>query len=78
MRLAKPVARPRQRRPRQRWRCRQSPHGGPAEVGELLAQNKLVLKIQTFPFDRAAEAYRISKAATSAENSSSSPEAPPA
>jgi NADPH:quinone reductase-like Zn-dependent oxidoreductase len=32
-----------------------------AEVGELLAQNKLVLKVQTFPFDRAAEAYRISQ-----------------
>jgi NADPH:quinone reductase-like Zn-dependent oxidoreductase len=31
-----------------------------AEVAELLAQNKLVIKIQTFPFDRAAEAYRIS------------------
>jgi NADPH:quinone reductase-like Zn-dependent oxidoreductase len=32
-----------------------------AEVVELLAQNKLVIKIQTFPFDRAAEAYRISQ-----------------
>ena len=32
-----------------------------AQVGELLAQNKLVIKIQTFPFDRAAEAYRISQ-----------------
>jgi NADPH:quinone reductase-like Zn-dependent oxidoreductase len=32
-----------------------------AEVAELLAQNKLVIKIQTFPFDRAAEAYRISQ-----------------
>jgi NADPH:quinone reductase-like Zn-dependent oxidoreductase len=31
-----------------------------AEVAELLAQNQLVIKIQTFPFDRAAEAYRIS------------------
>ncbi len=31
-----------------------------AEVAELLEQNKLVIKIQTFPFDRAAEAYRIS------------------
>ncbi|HJY68008.1 MAG TPA: zinc-binding dehydrogenase, partial [Streptosporangiaceae bacterium] len=30
-----------------------------AEVAELLAQNKLVIKVQTFPFDRAAEAYRI-------------------
>jgi NADPH:quinone reductase-like Zn-dependent oxidoreductase len=33
-----------------------------AEVAELLAQNKLVIKAQTFPFDRAAEAYRISEA----------------
>ena len=33
-----------------------------AEVGELLAENKLVFKVQTFPFDRAAEAYRISQA----------------
>ncbi|MBV9093749.1 MAG: zinc-binding dehydrogenase, partial [Streptosporangiaceae bacterium] len=32
-----------------------------AEVAELLAQNKLVIKVQTFPFDRAAEAYRISE-----------------
>ena len=32
-----------------------------AEVTELLAQNKLVIKVQTFPFDRAAEAYRISQ-----------------
>jgi NADPH:quinone reductase-like Zn-dependent oxidoreductase len=32
-----------------------------AQVAELLAQNKLVIKIQTFPFDRAAEAYRISQ-----------------
>jgi NADPH:quinone reductase-like Zn-dependent oxidoreductase len=31
-----------------------------AQVAELLAQNKLVIKVQTFPFDRAAEAYRIS------------------
>jgi len=31
-----------------------------AEVAELLAQNKLVIKVQTFPFGRAAEAYRIS------------------
>ena len=30
-----------------------------AEVAELLAQNKLVIKVQTFPFDRAAEAYRV-------------------
>jgi NADPH:quinone reductase-like Zn-dependent oxidoreductase len=33
-----------------------------AEVAELLAQNKIVIKVQTFPFDRAAEAYRISQA----------------
>jgi NADPH:quinone reductase-like Zn-dependent oxidoreductase len=33
-----------------------------AEVADLLAQNKLVIKVQTFPFDRAAEAYRISEA----------------
>jgi NADPH:quinone reductase-like Zn-dependent oxidoreductase len=33
-----------------------------ALVAELLAQNKLVLKVQTFPFDRAAEAYHISQA----------------
>ncbi len=32
-----------------------------AEVAELLAQNKLVIKVQTFPFDRAAEAYHISQ-----------------
>jgi NADPH:quinone reductase-like Zn-dependent oxidoreductase len=32
-----------------------------AEVAALLAQNKLVVKVQTFPFDRAPEAYRISK-----------------
>jgi NADPH:quinone reductase-like Zn-dependent oxidoreductase len=32
-----------------------------AEVAELLAQSKLVIKVQTFPFDRAAEAYRISQ-----------------
>jgi NADPH:quinone reductase-like Zn-dependent oxidoreductase len=32
-----------------------------AQVAELLEQNKLVLKVQTFPFDRAAEAYRISQ-----------------
>jgi len=31
-----------------------------AEVAELLAQNKLVIKVQTFLFSRAAEAYRIS------------------
>jgi D-arabinose 1-dehydrogenase-like Zn-dependent alcohol dehydrogenase len=32
-----------------------------AEVAELLAQKKLMIKVQTFPFDRAAEAYRISR-----------------
>src|SRR5215213_9401622 len=32
-----------------------------AEIADLLAQNKLVIKLQTFPFDRAAEAYRISQ-----------------
>jgi NADPH:quinone reductase-like Zn-dependent oxidoreductase len=31
-----------------------------AEVADLLAQNKVVIKVQTFPFDRAAEAYGIS------------------
>jgi NADPH:quinone reductase-like Zn-dependent oxidoreductase len=32
-----------------------------AQVAELLAQDKLVIKVQTFPFGRAAEAYRISQ-----------------
>jgi NADPH:quinone reductase-like Zn-dependent oxidoreductase len=32
-----------------------------ALVADLLAQNKLVIKVQTFPFDRAAEPYRISQ-----------------
>jgi NADPH:quinone reductase-like Zn-dependent oxidoreductase len=32
-----------------------------AQVAELLTQNQLVIKVQTFPFDRAAEAYRISQ-----------------
>ena len=32
-----------------------------ALVAELLGQNKLVIKVQTFPFERAAEAYRISQ-----------------
>ncbi len=31
-----------------------------AEVADLLADNKLVIKIQTFPFERAREAYEIS------------------
>jgi NADPH:quinone reductase-like Zn-dependent oxidoreductase len=33
-----------------------------AEVAELLEQNKLVIKVQTFPLARAAEAHRISQA----------------
>ncbi len=33
-----------------------------AEAAELLQQNKLVIKVQTFPLDRAAEAHRISEA----------------
>ena len=41
-----------------------------AEVAGLLAQNKLVIKVQTFPFDRAAEAYRVSKGAMSVASSS--------
>jgi len=32
-----------------------------ALVAELLVQNALVIKVQTFPFARAAEAYRISQ-----------------
>jgi NADPH:quinone reductase-like Zn-dependent oxidoreductase len=32
-----------------------------ALVAGLLAQNKLVIKVQTFPFEQAAEAYRISQ-----------------
>jgi NADPH:quinone reductase-like Zn-dependent oxidoreductase len=32
-----------------------------ALVADLLAQNKLVIKVQTFPFDRAAEPHRISQ-----------------
>jgi NADPH:quinone reductase-like Zn-dependent oxidoreductase len=32
-----------------------------AEVAGLLASNKLVIKVQTFPFERAAEAYRLSQ-----------------
>jgi NADPH:quinone reductase-like Zn-dependent oxidoreductase len=32
-----------------------------AQVAELLAQNKIVIKVQTFPFTRAGEAYRISQ-----------------
>ena len=33
-----------------------------AEIAGLLARNKVVIKVQTFPFGRAAEAYRISLA----------------
>lgn len=33
-----------------------------ALVAGMLAENKIVVKVQTFPFDRAAEAYRISQA----------------
>jgi NADPH:quinone reductase-like Zn-dependent oxidoreductase len=32
-----------------------------AEAADLLEQSKLVIKIQTFPFERAAEAYEISQ-----------------
>jgi NADPH:quinone reductase-like Zn-dependent oxidoreductase len=32
-----------------------------ALTADLLTQNKLVIKVQTFPFDRAAEAYSISQ-----------------
>ena len=32
-----------------------------AEAAELLRQNKLVIKVQTFPLERAAEAHRISE-----------------
>ena len=32
-----------------------------AQVADLLQQNKIVIKVQTFPFDRAVEAYRISQ-----------------
>ena len=31
-----------------------------AQVADLLADNALVIKVQTFPFERAAEAYRVS------------------
>ena len=34
-----------------------------AEVAGLPADNKLVIKAQTFPLDRAAEAYRVSQGA---------------
>jgi NADPH:quinone reductase-like Zn-dependent oxidoreductase len=32
-----------------------------AEIAELLASNRLVIELATFPFERAAEAYRISQ-----------------
>lgn len=32
------------------------------EVADLLANGKLVINVQTFPFDRAADAYRLSLA----------------
>ncbi len=32
-----------------------------AEVARLLEENRLVIKVQTFPFDRASDAYRISQ-----------------
>ena len=38
-----------------------SPMQALAEVAGLLAQNKLVIKVRTYPFGRAAEAYRISQ-----------------
>jgi hypothetical protein len=41
-----------------------------AEVARLLGQNKLVIKVQKLPLDRAAEAYASAKPTTSAESSS--------
>lgn len=32
-----------------------------AEIADLLAQSKVVIKVQTFPFERAEEAFRISQ-----------------
>ena len=32
-----------------------------ALISELLAEDKLVIKVQTFPFKHAAEAYRLSQ-----------------
>jgi hypothetical protein len=40
------------------------------EVAGPLAQNNLVIRVQTFPFDRAAVAYRIGQGSTSAESPS--------
>ena len=45
-----------------------------ALTADLLAQNKLVIKIQTFPFDRAAQAYRISQSGHVRGSWSSSPD----
>jgi NADPH:quinone reductase-like Zn-dependent oxidoreductase len=45
-----------------------------AEVAGLLAQNKLVIKAQTFSFGRAAEAYRISQGGHVRGSSSWSPD----
>jgi NADPH:quinone reductase-like Zn-dependent oxidoreductase len=36
------------------------PRAAFAEVADLLADNRLTILVQTFPFERAAEAYRIS------------------
>jgi NADPH:quinone reductase-like Zn-dependent oxidoreductase len=38
-----------------------TPRKALAEAAELLQEGKLVIKFQTFPFDRAAEAYQISQ-----------------
>ena len=38
---------------------RQPAHEALAEAAELLEQSKLVIKIQTFPFERASEAHQI-------------------
>lgn len=32
-----------------------------SQVADMLALNKLVIKVKTFPYDRAARAYRISQ-----------------
>jgi NADPH:quinone reductase-like Zn-dependent oxidoreductase len=47
-----------------------------SEAAELLEQGKLVIKIQTFPFERAAEAHRSSKAAMPRRSSFSFPDSP--
>ena len=39
-----------------------NPFDALAEAAELLQQGKLVIKVQTFPLDRAAEAFEISQA----------------